>query len=456
MSGISVCLNTQTPLVQFLGGTETAPRVWPREVTLERLREGVDYRFSPGGVTRMVFPLVRWLTAHGKIREAHWVSLNPTGPETIHVGPLTLHHLRLRPHRMAGYGRTKEAIWGTIHGLNAPGEEAMLFWSDSFAEYSYYNRQTAERIRALDRVHDFDLFYIHDFQQMPVGEMLGSVKPKILRWHIPFDATILPEEWQAVLVRYLNAYDTVVVSTDRYSRSLRSFGFEREVHRIYPYVDPSEYGHPSPSAVAETAAKFGLGREHEVVLVVARMDPAKGQDRAIRAFAEVGARRPRLRLVLVGNGSFSASTGGLGLSKGAQWRSHLENLASELGVADRVIATGHVTQAELDALYERARCTILPSTNEGFGLVVVESWLHGRPTIVTDRAGISELIEDGKNGLLFDPDHPEQLAAQLRRLLRAPLLGRRLAEEGRATARRCSLEAAAKAEGALLHRLVEA
>lgn len=175
------------------------------------------------------------------------------------------------------------------------------------------------------------------------------------------------------------------------------------------------------------------------------------------AFAEVAKRRPHLRLVLVGNGSFSSTKGGLGLSKADRWRTRLHGLAEQLGIADRVIFTGHVTQAELDALYERCRFTVLPSTNEGFGLVVVESWLHRRPAIVTVRAGISELIEDGKNGLLFDPDIPSDLARQMRRLLADPEeLGAHLVRSGRATARKCSLDEAARAESLLLERLLEA
>ena len=459
MASLKVCLNTQTPLVQFLppSAGPRVPRVWPRDVRLDDLTEGVDYRFSPGGVTRMVYPLVRRLTEEGRLDAAHWISLNPTGPETVRLRDLTLHNLRMVPGRMAGYGKTKEAMWGTIHGLHAPDQEEGLFWTDAFSEYAYYNRLTAERIRALDRTEDFDLFYIHDFQQLPVGQMLDTLKPKVFRWHIPFDAATIPGDWASLVTRYLNAYDVVIVSTDSYLDSLKSFGYEGDVRRLYPYVDPAEYARPPPTVVATTCAAKGVAPSDEVILVVARMDPTKGQDRAVRAFATLARRRPRLRLVLVGNGSFSSSRGGLGLSKSDRWRAELRQLADELEVGDRVTQTGHVSQHELDCLYERCRFTVLPSTNEGFGLVVVESWLHGKPVVVTQRAGIAELIEDGENGLLFDPEDPDQLARQMRRLLAdRDGLSARLAKNGRITARRCSLAAAAKAESGLFLRLLEA
>src|SRR5208282_6333858 len=95
------------------------------------------------------------------------------------------------------------------------------------------------------------------------------------------------------------------------------------------------------------------------VLVVGRMDPMKGQDRALRAFAKLRRRLPGLRLVLVGNGSFSGSAQGLALSKSGRWRKALEELASELGISEQVVFTGHVSQTELDALYERCLFTVL-------------------------------------------------------------------------------------------------
>jgi glycosyltransferase involved in cell wall biosynthesis len=188
------------------------------------------------------------------------------------------------------------------------------------------------------------------------------------------------------------------------------------------------------------------------------MDPIKGQDVAIRAFAELADDYPDLKLVIVGNGSFSGSSAGLGLSKSGKWRAHLEALVKESHLETRVVFTGHVGQRDLDALYQRSSFTIMPSVREGFGLVAVESWLHNRPAIVTVRAGIAELIRDGYNGLLFDPDDPKALTAQMRRLLDDDTgrLHARLVKNGRTTSKKCSIDAALKAEKAMLTEVVAA
>ena len=123
-----------------------------------------------------------------------------------------------------------------------------------------------------------------------------------------------------------------------------------------------------------------------------------------------------------------------------------------------MVFTGHLIQEELDCMYERCRFTILPSVREGFGLVAVESWLHGKPAIVSDRSGIAELIRDGMNGLLFDPNDSAALADQMRLLLgaRSGTLRARLARNGRTTSKKCFLDAAEKAEGQLLAEVTEA
>ncbi len=458
MAPLSICINTQTPLVQFLDDPDRGRGLPHDGVDLTTLRDGVDYRYSPGGVTRMVYPLVRRLLEKGILDEAHWVALNPRAPATAHLGPMTLHHVALDPERMSGYAAVKEAIWGRVHEIDADDRNEQLFWSEAFAAYEYYNRSTAELIRRLDERHNFDTFYVHDFQQMPVGHMLGTLKPKVFRWHIPFDGAALPEEWRALFTTYLHAYDVLVVSAERYAVSLRALAPKAQVVRYYPYVDPADYTRPDPAAVAGVARRLGISGRADVALVVGRMDPIKGQDLAIRAFAELASDYPRLELVLVGNGSFSGSRAGLGLSKSARWRSHLEGLVRAADLSDRVRFTGHLPQSDLDALYERCRFTLLPSVREGFGLVAVESWLHGKPAIITNRAGISELVHDGENGLLFDPDDSASLPRAMRRLLdgRSGPLRRRLARNGLATSQECSVEAAERAERALLAPPAEA
>ncbi|NNN17176.1 MAG: glycosyltransferase family 4 protein [Thermoplasmata archaeon] len=459
MQPLNMCINTQTPLVQFTAAHAPPPgRRTSAPLDLAALTEGVDYRYSPGGVTRMVLPLVRHMLQDRFLDEAHWVALNPNAPATVRMSGVTLHSVTLGPKRMASYGMVKEAIWGRVHGIDETDHHDDLFWTEAFSEYAYYNRITSELIRKLDKKHDFDVFYIHDFQQIPIGHMLTTLKPKIFRWHIPFDRSTIPPRWHALLATYLNSYDAIVVSSPRYADSLKSFGYTGRIEHIYPYVDPKDYSDPPAADVASVSERFGVRRGDIVALVVARMDPVKAHDRAIEALAELASSFPRLKLVLVGNGSFSSSRSGVGLSKSDRWRAHLEEMVTRSHLEDRVVFTGHLSQHDLDCFYERCSFTILPSVREGFGLVVVESWLHHRPAIITSRAGIADLVREGKNGLVFDPDEPGALAGQMRRLLgdHPTELSKTLIRGGSLAAEKCSIEAAVRSERALLTEVMEA
>jgi glycosyltransferase involved in cell wall biosynthesis len=455
---LRICVNTQTPLVRFnLTREELARRYGMSRTPLDLgcLAEGRDFQFTPGGVTRMVFPLLRRMLSEGILEGAHWVSLNPTGPEEVRVDGIALHHVSLTTERMKGYGYIKEAIWKVIHGIPLDlGPAVQVLWQDEFSDYAYYNRLSAERIMRLDREYDFDLFYIHDFQQLPMGYMLRTLKPKLFRWHIPFDESTIPREWRELLSTYFNSYDVIIVSCRRYLEALASFGYTGKARYVYPYIDPGPYAKPTEADIAELCRSFGIKGEDRVVLVVARLDPMKGQDRAIRAIAAVADEVPNVKLLLVGDGSFSSSRQGIGLSKAEGWAGELRALARRLGIGDRVIFAGHLTQGQLNAAYGRCDLTVLPSIREGFGLVVIESWLHGKPTIVTSRAGVAELIEDGRNGLLFDPDDPLALAEKISGLLLDEERARVLGENGLAASKGCLIDRGVKEEAEIILGLV--
>jgi len=416
---LKMCVNTQTPLLKFkASGLELLRSIDAPTKTLDlhSLNEGTDFEFSPGGVTRMVLPLLTHMLKDGVTSDAHWVCLNPGAPSRVRMDGITIHHVSLVRERTAGYGLAKEIIWRVFHGLSKPSEEESL-WADDFVDYTYYNRVSAELIRRLDSQEDFDLFYIHDFQQLPAGHMLQTLKPKLLRWHIPFEESMIPPEWGDFLSVYLNSYDAVIVSCKKYLDSLRSLGYRGESFYVYPYLDQSVYERPKPHDLTEFRTRLNLHDGEKIILLVARLDPMKGQDAVIKAIPEVLDSVRNVKLVMIGDGSFSSSKHGLGLSKSAKWLGNLRRLAKTLHVEDNVVFAGYLPQRLLNAAYNICDMTVLPSRREGFGLVVVESWLYKKPTVVSSRAGIAELVNDGRNGLLVDPTDSKAIAEKISTVL---------------------------------------
>ena len=434
-------MNTQTPLAQFHMDKERIAKNAKIHGSLDLglLIEGRDYDFTPGGVTRMIFPLLKEMLLRGLLENPHWVSFNQAGPREATIDGIFLHHIALGESKIRGYGYVKEAIWKAFHSIRRTDGGGLL-WKDEFSDYVNYNRVTAEEILKLEKKIDFDLFYIHDFQQLPIGNMLRTLKPKVFHWHIPFEDSLIPAKWKELLSTYFNSYDAVIISCRKYSDDLKRLGYTGKTHHIYPFIDPRRYREPTQEESNEYIQRLKIGENDKVVLMVARLDPMKGHDKAVEAIAKVKKDVPEVKLVLVGNGSFSSSEQGLSLSKAETWLTDLRLKAEKLGVDDRIIFAGHLPENLLYAAYDRANLSILPSIREGFGLVVIESWLYEKPTIVSLKAGVADLIENGVNGLLFDPNDVEELSQKITRILSDHEFARTLGEEGFNSARKCFLE----------------
>jgi glycosyltransferase involved in cell wall biosynthesis len=454
MKKFSLCVSSQTPLIRFNASFEDILQKYEfldQSIDLANLAEGEAYEFTAGGVTRMVFPLLRKMLDEGILTNPHWVSLNPFGPKRITAEGMTLDFVRLGKEKMKGYGFAKETIWKALHGVKQEKQFVdSLTWQDEFVDYIHYNRLCSEFVRKLDEENDFDLFYMHDFQQLPMARMLHTLKPKIFRWHIPFDESLIPEMWRQLLASYLNEYDVVIVSCRKYLDALKRFGYTGEAHYMYPYIDLDAYDKPSAIEIERFDQKFGIQEDDRIMLIVARLDPQKGHDRAIKAFARVARKFPNSKLIIIGNGSFSGSKQGIGLSKAEILLNQLRKLVGTLGLEGNVVFTGHLTHSELQAAYQRCELTILPSILEGFGLVVIESWIYKKPTLVSYEAGISELIKNGENGLLFSPDDLGGLAKKISALLSDQDLARSLGVNGYKTSRKCSLDRGLELEAELM------
>ncbi len=109
----------------------------------------------------------------------------------------------------------------------------------------------------------------------------------------------------------------------------------------------------------------------------------------------------------------------------------------------RVNFVGHVTDVELDGLYDAARCVVAPAYDEDYGLTAIEAMARARPVIVCrDGGGLAELIDDGETGLVVDPD-PRAIADAIIRLHNDVALATELGNNGRQRAADLSWNAAA-------------
>ncbi|MCA9753801.1 MAG: glycosyltransferase [Gemmatimonadetes bacterium] len=156
--------------------------------------------------------------------------------------------------------------------------------------------------------------------------------------------------------------------------------------------------------------------EHPSFLVPARLAAQKRVDDAIRAFSLLIRSGIDASLHLVGEG---------------ERRAELERLVQREGLVERVTFHGFVPQSRLADLTRGATAVVLPSVHEGYGLVLVEAALCGRPAIGVRSGAIQDFIVDRETGFLIEPGDCRAMADAMIRMVRDPERCRRMGEAAR-------------------------
>ncbi|HEY5329563.1 MAG TPA: glycosyltransferase [Acidobacteriaceae bacterium] len=157
-----------------------------------------------------------------------------------------------------------------------------------------------------------------------------------------------------------------------------------------PVVVPLGVEPAKPPTEAAHEAFYNLCpavRNRRFLLFLGRIDPKKGCDLLVQAFADLLFTDDDLHLVMAGPDP-------------NRWTPKLKALAEQNPVADRIHWPGMVTGIAKAAAFDLCEAFILPSHQENFGLAVVEALAAGRPVLISDKVNISPEIAADKCGLV--------------------------------------------------------
>lgn len=182
-----------------------------------------------------------------------------------------------------------------------------------------------------------------------------------------------------------------------------------EVRKLVPSSNPDVL--PMPAATDTFVPR--QGREKAKLLFVGRLTPQKGVDHLLRALAEM---REIAVLDIVGEGSS---------------RDDLRALARDLSLDGQVAWHGQLSQEQLAGLYCAATALVVPSTEEGLGLVAVEALLCETPVVGFRSGGLTDVIRDNSTGILVEPGDSSALARALDDVIADPARASALGKAGR-------------------------
>jgi glycosyltransferase involved in cell wall biosynthesis len=184
---------------------------------------------------------------------------------------------------------------------------------------------------------------------------------------------------------------------------------------------------PNPVDV-DAPAQRGLFRgqhpviaDRPIVLFVGRLDPVKGIELLMEAFAIVRQSNPRAVLVIGGSGD-------------PAYVQTLRGRAQALGIANDVLWTGFLDKAAKAAALADADVFVAPSQSESFGLAAVEALAAGVPVVLSAGAGIAHDVLHAGAGLVISPD-PGEIARAVERILNDSELACQLGSRAQALVR---------------------
>jgi glycosyltransferase involved in cell wall biosynthesis len=185
----------------------------------------------------------------------------------------------------------------------------------------------------------------------------------------------------------------------------------RKISLVYNGIDVRRYS-PDPSAKGRLINEFSIRPDEITLATLSYLDrPHKNIDVVIEACRQLVKRRVVVRLLVIGDG---------------EMRGELEALAEKLGVADRIHWLGHIFDPV--PILQGCDVFLMVATGEGFGLALAEAMACGAAAVAARSGALSEIVEDGKSGLLVPPRDAAALADAIEKLAEDENLRRQMAE----------------------------
>lgn len=243
---------------------------------------------------------------------------------------------------------------------------------------------------------------VEDLNKVPVFAPLWSTVPVILIVHHLFGSTAFQEAsfpvaaatWllELPVPRVFRDLPVVVVS-DSTRLDLVARGMDPERIVVIPNGVDLERLTPEPN---------GERSESPTLLYLGRLKKYKRIDLIILALAELRDRGVACRLIVAGKGDH---------------RGALERQCQELGLSDRIVFPGFVSEEEKLGLLRSSWLHVLTSPKEGWGIIIIEAAACGTPSVASDSPGLRDSVIDGETGVLVPHGASRRLADELQRLL---------------------------------------
>jgi len=264
-----------------------------------------------------------------------------------------------------------------------------------------FNYCVPAEYRKLRRQQHFDIV-IDDINKIPFCTPLFVKEPIVAILHhffgksIYLETSLIPASYvylseKLVPIIYKKIPFAVVSESTR--QELLQQSVRSQIELVPNAVDPALYGY-----------KPQLRSKKPLIGYLGRVKKYKSVDQLLLAMPAVLSAVPDARLIIIGDGDY---------------KKNLQDVASTLGIQEKVHFTGHVSHAEKVKLLNSLWLAVNPSPKEGWGLTVIEANACGVPVIAADSPGLRDSVINEETGILYPYGNIQLLIKQIIKLLKS-------------------------------------
>ena len=369
-----------------------------------------------GGTETAVQRLIQGLQQHGISSTVH-------APHCVNPGDTD-------PLRDAGAKIQRYRAFVPVVGISAEQREALLSWGGNLFTFELFWQLRASgaevmHSHALNRIAGISLMAARSRGVPHVITLHGGaldipaeVNAKLTE---PLKGGL---EWGKALGAFVRSRhvlqntDAIFTCNPREAALLQE-KYPRQRIIVQPHSVPAAHYAVDNRAAALKA--YPQIADRDLIVKVARLDPAKNLPWLVRQLPAIKRRHPRAMLALIGAGTTQSVV------------EELHREIARLGLSHDVLLTGGLDSgsAELIGLIQSARLFVLSSTAEPFGIVILEAWAAGTPVLSSRTSGAASLIEHGQTGLLYDLDQSADFHSGIDSLMINNKLHRHISAEAR-------------------------
>ena len=280
-----------------------------------------------------------------------------------------------------------------------------------------YNRSVIKN----KKVYDADVFEIHNnsaYGLPDLLEKLGKKNPVIHMIHGPLADEYeqgLRNEHQTLRMKLANKFmkyqakqeeamakkATQIVAVSNYSKGKILAHYDLDKNRIQVIPNGVDIRKFRPTDITEARIQLNFSND-PIVLFVGGLVPRKGLLKLVEVAKKVVNEQTKARFVIVGDGPL---------------RGQLDQSLKAAGLTGNFIFLRNVEEDKLAAVYNAADVFVLPSIQEGQGIVLLEAQACGKPVVAFGVGGVNETVLQNQTGFLLEPDDIEGMANKLLELL---------------------------------------